>query len=711
MTAGSAGRRPSPEPAGDRDALIAEIVAGAARRLGAARVIAVVLAEPEPERPLVVEAGPGGAVVRRDLALPAQALLARVRHTGPELVTDGGRIPPELAIDGPTPLVPLSGGDGLRGALVADGANVGAAALEHLVAVGEAMTIAIEAVLAVEGGRPVSEAGALRAMAATLAGTTQLGRVLAAAARNAVWATGLGRCTVLLRSGDHGLVAAASETAAGPAPLAGWRVFADGLGLPAANAAMATGDPLMFTAPASAADLRPAAWVVPQGVARVLIVPMMAWDEAVGVMVLDDTEAVPVPARDLRIGCGLAHQAAVGVKVARLVDGLQQSRRHARVVLAAMAHAGAQFSTEGVLAVIGDAVHEVIGDSATVVVAANGATAVRGNESEGGELAGRLAAGDGEALVGTDGAHALYGDDLAQLPGLEPGVGRALVVPLRRASQELGWVVSFGPSRRPYRDTDLRIVAALATQGALSLSTVAVLETERTSVNRLEELGRQKTGFVATVSHELRTPLTAIIGFSEILNEWLEEDRLREFVDDVRREAVVLEGIIGNLLDTSRLEAGVLHIDRVEIDLHRLAAESVEVVRHSYPSRDITFDIPGSLPAMTGDPVRVRQILVNLLENAAKYSPERTPVRLHAEPAGENVAVIVEDAGPGIPEQYREQVFHRFFRLEGAHGKPGTGIGLYLVRELTEAHGGSVEIGSGADGVGCRVEVRLPAAA
>ncbi len=697
------------DPPGDRDALVVEMVRRAAARLGARRVIVALAADPRGGRPLVVDAATTApAALRPDLALPGQALLARFRHADPGWVDDAARLPDELRDGaGRFAVAPVPGHGTV---LIADPADAIVPGDVAAIAIG--LGLAIEAAHAVEGGRTVSEAGALQALTEVLAGTTQLGRVLTAAARNGVRATGFERCTVLLRNGGQGLLPAASEAVDGPAPLAGWRLFADGMGLPAANETMATGRPVFFDDPAAAADLRPAEWVVPQGLSRVLVVPLVAWDEALGVMIYDDTAPGGPLDRDLRTVAGLAAQAAVGVKVARLVDGLRHSRRHAQLVLGTMAHAATQFDTAGVLAVIADAAHEVLGDAATLVLAMDGdrpgPAAVRGNEAQARDLLERLSAG-APLRDRCDGPTALYGADLARLPELGGAdAGRAVVAPLRRASRELGWLVTFGPSSRPYRDADLRIVAALATQAALSLHTVGLLESERGSVHRLEELGRQKTGFVASVSHELRTPLTAIIGFSEILGEWLKEERLREFIDDVRREAVVLEGIIGNLLDTSRLEAGMLHLDRVELDLVGLVTEAVEVVQHSYSSRRIDIEVPPVPPLVAGDRVRMRQILVNLLENAAKYSPEGAPITVRVAPRPGGVAIEVVDEGPGIPAQYRAQVFERFFRLEGAHGKPGTGIGLYLVRELTEAHGGTVAIGDGPGG-GCKVEVVLPA--
>ncbi len=709
----------APAAVGDRNALVRALMGAAAARLRR-RVLAGVIAD-DGGPPLVVEAHPGdpdGAELRPDLRLPMQALHARFRHHDAGVLDAGDldRVPAELLAGErrDVELAPIEEAGVLRGMLLALGPRPDGDQQAALADTGRALGLALGAVRSVDGDASLSEAGALQAMTEALAGSTVLGRVLGAAARNGARAAGFERCSVLLRTRTGGLVPVASATPAGPAPLAGWRIFSDGLGLPAANAAMAAARPAAYESPAGEPDLVPGRWIVPQRLARVLLAPLVAWGEAVGVMVFDDTRPGAVSGRDLRLAEGLARQAAVAVQVSNLIDGLQHSRRHAQLVLGTMAHAATQLNTEGVLSVIASAVAEVLGDAATIVLAAGrdgapGPYAVHGNETQGADVALRLMAAP-EPLQRWDGPTTLYGDDLEAVPALAgQAAGRALVAPLRRASRLLGWLFSFSPSSRPYRDGDLRIVGALSTQAALSLHTVRLLEGERSSVARLEEQGKQKTGFVASVSHELRTPLTAIIGFSEILNEWLPDDQAKAFIEDVRREAVVLEGIIGNLMDTTRLEAGVLLLDRVPVDFPRLVRECVEVVQHTYQSRRIEWAVPEEMAPVPGDPVRLRQVIVNLLENAAKYSPADTEIRLDVERAGGDVVITVSDRGPGIPAAYREQVFQRFFRLEGAHGKPGTGIGLYLVRELTEAHGGSVKIGDGPGGAGCSVEVRIPA--
>ena len=256
-------------------------------------------------------------------------------------------------------------------------------------------------------------------------------------------------------------------------------------------------------------------------------------------------------------------------------------------------------------------------------------------------------------------------------------------------------------------------MSGIAAQAALSLHTAALLEGERAAVARLEDLDRLKTAFVAAVSHELRTPLTAIVGFSEILSEEIDASGPSEYIESMRREAAVLEALIGNLLDTSRLEAGMLQLNTAVIDAKAVVGEAAAVVGHSHADRDIRLRLPDGDVEIIGDSPRLRQVFVNLLENAAKYSPLGTPIDLTIwksvpTPDGPMLEVAIDDLGSGIAPEHRDAVFERFHRLATHSGKPGTGIGLYLVKALVLAHGGTIVIYDNPGGTGARFVVRLP---
>ncbi|VAV91644.1 hypothetical protein MNBD_ACTINO02-3324, partial [hydrothermal vent metagenome] len=335
----------------------------------------------------------------------------------------------------------------------------------------------------------------------------------------------------------------------------------------------------------------------------------------------------------------------------------------------------------------------------------------------------------GDGIGAVDLADTLVERESSRMPGVGPmllypvldgepelaalGFGRILVVPLRRGGVDLGWVVSADGSDTPYSSNDVRVTSAICAQAGLSLHTASLLETERSSVARLEELDRLKTAFVGAVSHELRTPLTAVIGYGEILAEQSDDPTIAIFVDEMRREAGVLESMIGNLLDTTRLEAGMLQLNRTMVDVVEIIRRAIEVVIHGHRTRTINLTEFGTPAACSGDAARLRQVFVNLIENAAKYSPGDQPIDVVVDwglysSLGTIVRVTVDDHGSGVPVNQRDAIFQRFHRLAADGGTPGTGIGLYLVRALVEAHGGIAEVVDRPGSTGARFLVELP---
>jgi len=229
---------------------------------------------------------------------------------------------------------------------------------------------------------------------------------------------------------------------------------------------------------------------------------------------------------------------------------------------------------------------------------------------------------------------------------------------------------------------------------------------------RAEALSRQKSAFVSAVSHELRTPLTTLRMHAEMLEEGMVDDARRPKVHrELVRESVRLARLVDNVLSLSKLEEGRRRIAPAEGDLRAHVREVVEGQRRFVEERGFSLQAPaeGSLTAVF-DGQAVEQIVVNLLDNAVKYAAtgERAiEVAVEADPDGRAV-LVVRDRGPGIPERERHKVFERFHRVERedtAHA-PGTGIGLSLVAELAEAHGGSAAV-QPREGGGLEVRVRL----
>jgi signal transduction histidine kinase len=208
---------------------------------------------------------------------------------------------------------------------------------------------------------------------------------------------------------------------------------------------------------------------------------------------------------------------------------------------------------------------------------------------------------------------------------------------------------------------------------------------------------------ISTVAHELRSPLTSLKGFSKLLlDRWdrIGDDDKRSLVGQMQVDADRLARLVNELLDISRIEAGRVQIRRSTIDLSVLLHGVFDRLVLVHPQLAITWHLPDTAPVLWADRDKVAQIVTNLVENAAKYAaPDSIHIEIRedvststddTDPAGVRVRVIVDDAGPGIPDDELEAVFSRFYRREVAQPS-GTGLGLWISRSLAEAHGGTLE--------------------
>lgn len=227
---------------------------------------------------------------------------------------------------------------------------------------------------------------------------------------------------------------------------------------------------------------------------------------------------------------------------------------------------------------------------------------------------------------------------------------------------------------------------------------------------RLYEADRLKTAFLKTISHELRTPLTAVTGFSDVLaRQWtvLDDARRLEFLERIRRNGMILWTRIEEILDLTRLDSGGTSPPE-PVPLSRLVLESLEELAGVLDDRPVRRVVEPDVWALA-DETAVKRILGNLLVNAVRYTPEGTAVDVAVFARDHRAVLVVADEGPGILPDERAVVFERFYR--GKHDAvlrtPGSGIGLALVKELTERMGGCVELDD-AEGGGARFSVSLP---
>jgi two-component system phosphate regulon sensor histidine kinase PhoR len=252
------------------------------------------------------------------------------------------------------------------------------------------------------------------------------------------------------------------------------------------------------------------------------------------------------------------------------------------------------------------------------------------------------------------------------------------------------------------------LIAPLVPQGRARQGAVAVFH-DLTAIRRLERVRRD---FVSNVSHELRTPVSALRGAAETLLEGALEDRerARSFVDLIHRHAERLSRLIADLLDLSRLESGEVQLAPETVDLGLAARQVVEMLAEPARAKGLTVLQSISGLAVFADPRAVEQVLLNLLDNAVRYTPGGGRVTLSAAREDAAVRVSVVDTGPGIAPQHLPRLFERFYRVDAGRSREvgGTGLGLAIVKHLVEAMGGEVRVES-ALGVGSTFSFRLPA--
>ena len=231
------------------------------------------------------------------------------------------------------------------------------------------------------------------------------------------------------------------------------------------------------------------------------------------------------------------------------------------------------------------------------------------------------------------------------------------------------------------------------------------------ATRRLYESDRLKTNFLETVSHELRTPLASIIGFADVMTrswESLDDAHRLDFLERIRRNGAVLQTLIEQLLDFTRLDRDRFKPITTHISLSDDVPEMIEQLQMVLSERPIRLNIARDVTA-TADVLAVTRILTNLLTNATNFTPEGTPVTVTVTTRGAWAVIEVRDEGPGIAPEERTLIFERFYRgqTEAAMRIHGTGLGLALVKELTEQMGGRVTVGD-AEGGGALFTVLLP---
>ncbi len=317
------------------------------------------------------------------------------------------------------------------------------------------------------------------------------------------------------------------------------------------------------------------------------------------------------------------------------------------------------------------------------------------------------------------------------------GFRRIVVMPVVAGETALGAIIGF--SREPFvEEEQIRTMEAFANQSAVSLEAATLIERLRQLNEALAQANRVKSEFLATMSHELRTPLTAIIGFTELIIEGVmgeATEEQREALQEVLHNAADLLDLINSLLDLTKIESGTMGVSFEWFDLRGLTQRIVSTVASLLHKKrqQITVSIPDELPPIQGDERKVQQVLLNLVANANKFTPEEGHIDIRVEVMPTRAAIearegvfmrlahridrfskggvliSIADDGIGIPADHHERIFEMFHQADSSTTRDfgGTGLGLALARQFVEMHGGAIWVESDT-GAGAQFTFAIP---
>jgi two-component system sensor histidine kinase KdpD len=287
---------------------------------------------------------------------------------------------------------------------------------------------------------------------------------------------------------------------------------------------------------------------------------------------------------------------------------------------------------------------------------------------------------------------------------------RAAFLPLRANGRTIGVLaVADRRDHQPFTAEERTVMATFADQAALALDRLTLLkEAQRAEVlARTDEL---KSALMSAVSHDLKTPLASIMAsVTSLLDKdihWDEETQ-RDFLQGIYDEAERLDRLVGNLLDMSRIEGGALHPQKDWYSIDEIVQTVVQRLEPRLAGHTLAVDVAPDLPMVLLDYSEIDQVLTNLVENALKYTPRGTSIRITARQVEDHLEVSVEDNGPGVPAEHLPKLFDKFYRAGKRTGTSGTGLGLAITKGFVEAHGGTIRAANRPEG-GLRVTFTLP---
>ncbi len=280
---------------------------------------------------------------------------------------------------------------------------------------------------------------------------------------------------------------------------------------------------------------------------------------------------------------------------------------------------------------------------------------------------------------------------------LLPETKSELAIPMIVGNEVIGVLDVQSETTNRFTEEDVRIKTTLADQVAIAVNNARIYEVERESAEHLRDVDRLKSQFLANMSHELRTPLNSIIGYSEVLLDGVDgelPDEATEDVEAIHDSGKHLLALINEILDMAKIDAGQLHLDRKPSDLAKIVSEVLKVGQSLIKEKPLTVEVieDNHVPMVLVDALRIRQILINLVGNAAKFT-EQGSITISYGLLNEREAYVkVRDTGVGISEENLKVVFERFRQVDGSSTRRagGTGLGLSITQQLVQLHGGDI---------------------
>ena len=293
----------------------------------------------------------------------------------------------------------------------------------------------------------------------------------------------------------------------------------------------------------------------------------------------------------------------------------------------------------------------------------------------------------------------------------ELGLLSRVLSPLLAGPEIIGALAVVRRNPNAFTAGEIELLSLLGRLVGTAVQNIRAYEAERTTAEELRHLSALRADFVSLVSHELRSPMASVIGSARTLQlRWREltPDQRESFLGLIAHETSRLAELIGDVLDTSRIEAGTFSYSFTDVDLGDLVRATAAQAERSQDEVPVRAVVREPIPTVRGDRERLRQVLINLIDNAVKYSRPGEEVRVEAQTDNGLVQIDVVDKGPGIAPEHQRVIFEKFGRAHtGDKAKPGTGLGLFIARSIAEAHGGSLGVHSHPDH-GAKFSLSLP---